>query len=294
MTTSRSHAVVIPTASRDTARLATVVDAVRTQVPAPREVVVACVGEPPSLDATIVRTERLGTASQRNAGLAHVTSDVVHFIDDDVVIAPGYLAAMDRAYDRPGVVGATGNLARPLSTAVVGPQVRRWLQGRPASGRVSRAGVAEPIDLQLSDHDVAWMPAAAMSMRTELAVALQFDEVLERGPTGPYALNEDVDLTVRLSHHGRLRFVAGARAEHIGADTWRLGWPAYWEMRMLTRRYLASKPDLGLSRAHARAHLTVDLALAAYLVVSRRSSASCLVAAAHGVIGPGLERRSPR
>lgn len=288
---SRSHSVVVPTAVRDLPLLRRVVASVRAQSMPVREVVVVAAADVPEVDATVVRVTRNGTAGQRNAGLDQVTSDVVHFVDDDVLLAPDYIAMMDRAYDAPGVVGATGNLFRTSPAHVVRPVTRRWLQRHPEPGQVSRAGVAAPIDTDHGDHDVAWMPAAAMSMRTDLGRTLRFDEVLERGPTGPYALHEDVDLTHRLARHGRLRFVSAARAEHLGADTWRLAWPAYWEMRTLSRRYLSGKPGLGLSRAHARAYLAVDLALVSYLVVAGRSRPSCLAAAVRGVVGVGLDRR---
>lgn len=292
---ARTHAVVIPTALHDPAALRRVVAAVHAQsLPVQQVVVVSC-GRPPELDATVVVTPRPGTATQRNAGLEAVAADIVHFVDDDVLVEPDYVASIDAAYDLSGVVGATGNLARVVRTQVVGPRLRQLLQGRPGPGCVSRAGVAEPIDPTHGDYDVQWMPAAAMSFDRAAADGLRFDETLERGPTGPYALHEDVDLTHRLSHRGRLRFVSTARAEHIGADTWRLDWPAYWEMRTLTRRYLATKPDLALSRTRARLHLAVDLVLASYLVLTGRSRPACVAGAARGIVGPGLDRRdAPR
>lgn len=288
---SRSHAVVIATALADVTTLRRVLDAVHRQTRRVADVVVVAAVPPPELGVRTLQATRAGISTQRNVGLEAVAADVVHVVDDDVLLDADYVARIDSAYDDAAVVGATGNLSWDSLPSVVSRRTRPLLPGRPAPGRMNRAGVTEPIDLSRADHDVGWMPGGAMSMRTDLAHRLRFDEILERGPTGGYALFEDAELTRRLSFHGRMRFVAGARARHLGRPAWRLGWPAYWEMRALGRRYLAGKAALGLSPALAWTSLSVDLALVTHLVATGRAPAACLAAFARGVAGPSLDRR---
>ncbi len=285
---SRTHAVVVPTALTDLDRLSRVVAALLGQTLRPREVIVVA-PRPVRVDGVrAVRSPRWGTATQRNVGLAAAAADVVHFVDDDVVTDPGYLQAIDAAFEDPAVVGATGNLARPAARRIA----PSWLRRTPP-GRVDAAGVATPIDLAGGDHDVDWLPGGVMAVRADTVSGLSFDEVLERGPTGPYALAEDVDFSVRLRSRGRLRFVAAAAAVHVGSTDSRLGDPRFWEMRLLTRRYFATKADFGLSAAAVRRRLVVDVALAATLVVTRRGHRDCLTGALRGLTGPGLQRRRP-
>ncbi len=293
---ARSHGVVIPTALRQLDLLERVLASLAAQTLGPAEVHVVSTG-PLTLDsASVTVADRPGTAHQRNIGLAAVRAEIVHFIDDDVVLEPGYLAAIDACYADPAVVGVMGNLTRgePATLGLVGPRIRRHLRRGGGSGRVSRGGVAHPVDAALGDHDVQWMPSAVMSMRTVLARQLSFDERLELGPTGPYALAEDLDISHRLDKHGVLRFCAGAHARHLGFEMWKLQWPDYWRMRAFVGRYLAGKPDLGFSNAEAHWTLAVDLGYVAWLTALGRTDVDCLRAYWGGLTGPNpLADRSP-
>jgi len=46
---------------------------------------------------TVLATPSLGPSAARNAGLAHASDDLVHFLDSDDVMLPGGLAALERA-----------------------------------------------------------------------------------------------------------------------------------------------------------------------------------------------------
>ncbi len=284
---TRTHGIVIPTALGCVDLLGQTLASLAVQTLEPHQVQVVSTDEIDLDGVAVIVADRPGTAHQRNLGLAAIRTDIVHFIDDDVILDPGYLAAIDRCYEDPAVVGAVGNLTRgePATLGLVGPRVRRHLRRGAGSGRVSRGGVAHPIDTALGDHDVEWMPSAVMSMRTDLARRLSFDERLELGPTGPYALAEDLDVSHRLHKHGVLRFCAGAGARHCGLEMWRLQLPDYWRMRALVGRYLAGKPDLGFSTAEAHWTLAVDLAYIASLTALRRTDVDCLRAYWGGMTG---------
>lgn len=58
--------------------------------------------------ATPVHEARPGLSFARNAGLAHVTGDIVAMTDDDCILAPDFFVALGRAFaaqDRPSIIG---------------------------------------------------------------------------------------------------------------------------------------------------------------------------------------------
>ena len=57
-----------------------------------------CRATPPGLDVRHLRSAP-GTGLQRNVGIDRSTADVLHFVDDDVILEPGYLAALAAVYD---------------------------------------------------------------------------------------------------------------------------------------------------------------------------------------------------
>lgn len=78
-------------------------------------------GLPPA--ARVIRTRNLGTSHARNLALEEARSDLVAFLEDDAVAAPGWLAAIFGAY-RDGEGAAAGGPIIPLFTATP-PQ---WLR----------------------------------------------------------------------------------------------------------------------------------------------------------------------
>ncbi len=68
----------------------------------------------------VASTGHQGLSGARNSGVAATDRDVVVFLDDDAVPAPGWLDALLAPYVEPGVVGV-GGVAQP-----------EWLAARPA------------------------------------------------------------------------------------------------------------------------------------------------------------------
>lgn len=117
-------------------RWAELVDAVESalhQSPPPHEVIVVVDHNDELLawvaaelgDRVVVtpNRDRRGLSGARNTGAAVATGDYVAFLDDDARARPGWLASLQAALDRPGVVGA-GGLAVPEWEAGSAPS---WL-----------------------------------------------------------------------------------------------------------------------------------------------------------------------
>ncbi|MFC5995468.1 mycofactocin biosynthesis glycosyltransferase MftF [Pseudonocardia hispaniensis] len=138
-----------------------------------------------------------GPAAARNAGLAAATTDVVAFLDSDVVPQPGWLEPLLATFADPAV-----GLVAPRIVAL--PPVRSWL-GRYEAVRSSLDMGLEPAAV-VPRSRVAYVPSAAMLVR-RTAVGPGFDERMH--------VAEDVDLVLRMHAAGwRLRYEPAARVAH--------------------------------------------------------------------------------
>jgi hypothetical protein len=130
---------------------------------------------PPLLDGliTVVPGRATGPAAARNAGWRAASADWVAFLDDDVVPAPGWRAALaaDLAAAGDRVAGSQGQVRVPL------PGGRR-----PTDWERNVAGL----------EDARWATADLAYRRTALEAVGGFDERFRR------AYREDTDLGLRL------------------------------------------------------------------------------------------------
>ncbi len=163
-------------------------------------------------------------ARQRNFALDRLppSVEIVHFLDDDVTLAPGYFEVLNACFADPSVGGAGGRVIEPgpprLRTRMA---LRRlFLLDHPAPGRVLPSGVTTPAQtLPLPAlSPVQWLSGCSCTFRRTLLDAHRFDDRLEG-----YALDEDLDLSFRVGREARL--VAEPRAllfhhvSPVGRDT---------------------------------------------------------------------------
>jgi mycofactocin system glycosyltransferase len=195
----------------------TVVMPVHGRVPAPppglRTIVVDDASTPPlgEVDgALVVRVDvNGGPGAARNIGLAHVTTPLVLFLDDDVVV-PGddWLAPLLAHFADPSV-------------ALVAPRV----VGAPGDGLLARYEERHsPLDLGpepariAAGTRVSYVPAAALVCRTDVVRSLG-------GFAPELRVGEDVDLVWRLADAGhRCRYEPAVVVAHRPRPTWRSWW----------------------------------------------------------------------
>jgi glycosyltransferase involved in cell wall biosynthesis len=205
-------------------------------------------------------TSERGSTTQRNAGLAEATGDVVVFADDDVVFDPTVFAELARAYGDPDVVGATMNVEEPAAHryGARDSRVRYWLSGR-ADGTFTRYGYPRYLPAGSPEQDVELMVGCLMSARLEQARRVGFDEALPA--LAGYALAEDEDFSWRLSRLGRIRYLPQTGVVHRKQGFGSRDPRAFNRLVAVNRSYLFRKnfPQTRLARAQFRLFLFVLL-----------------------------------
>lgn len=186
-----SWTAVVPTVGRPTlpALVAALLDAGSAQPPAAVIVVDDRVHSveplPVPAGATVIRSGGRGPAAARNAGWRQAGSEWVVFVDDDVVVGPGWHAALGDDLDRAcsDTAGVQGRITVPL------PPDRP-----PTDWERNTAGL----------ESACWATADMAYRRVVLQEVGGFDERF------PRAFREDADLGLRVTAAGYL-IVAGER-----------------------------------------------------------------------------------
>lgn len=161
-----------------------------------------------------------GLTRQRMRSLELLAGDteIVHFIDDDVVLDPGYFEAIEKTFEEhPDVLGVGGYIVDAGPTPRVSVLARVLGTGSKRYGRITRSGrnvfPFHPSELA----EVDWLSGCSMSFRRRVFDSLAFDTRMEG-----YSLGEDVDFTFRVSRMGRLLLQPDAKMMHLVSDTARM------------------------------------------------------------------------
>ncbi len=157
-----------------------------------------------------------GLTRQRNFALDHVTTDLVAFFDDDVVLAPNCLGELERVFREDETVVGVGCFDGPETTRPRALwRLRRHL-GMISSldaGKYHRSGMSTPWDFDTGQQAVVegdWMPGWGMMWKTAAAARARFHE----GFAG-YSQGEDLDFSLRLRRQGRLLMARRAGLRHL-------------------------------------------------------------------------------
>lgn len=197
-----------------------------------------------------LRQEPGGLTRQRNRLLdAAPDAEVMLFLDDDFLAAPGFLAALEGVMEaRPDCVVATGTV---IADGAKGPGITV------AAGRAILAADAPPDDsLAVQPHFNGYGCNMALRMAPVRAQALRFDERLPL-----YGWYEDIDLTRRLLPHGSILRLAGARGVHLGVKQGRVPGIRLGYSQVVNPIYLALKGSFPWNHAlpSAGRHMLINL-----------------------------------
>lgn len=178
------------------------------------------------LPVRIIEEPRIGVSSARNAAIDAAQGEVIAWLDDDVVIEPGWFHGYMNAFRTHGDVGIFGGAIEPLFEGEVAPWCEKTWPMFSDVFAVRRPPADAPIDPQ----DLPY--GANFAVRTELQRCFRFDEKL--GRRGTYLIHgmEETNMVKQMLASGaRGRWTPDARVQHAA--------PAYRRTRRYLFRYYA-------------------------------------------------------
>ena len=131
-----------------------------------------------------VRAEGRGPARARNEGIRHARGSIVCMVDDDAVPEPGWLRALLRPFETPGVVGAEGRVV-------------------PSGDDYGPLGMSP-----VNERGGVYLTCNMAYRRDVLLRVGGFDEGF------PFPAFEDTDLAAAVRRHGRIAWAPDAVVHH--------------------------------------------------------------------------------
>lgn len=163
-----------------------------------------------------VDASRTGLTRQSNFALSFVETDLVAFFDDDIVLLPGCLAALERAHRADGtLVGVGAHIENEPAVPSAIWRLRRLLFIVPtlAPGRYFGSGVSTPWGFGGAFEGLVegdWLPGGAVMWKTAAARATGFTDDLDG-----YGMGNDLEFSLRVSRFGRQAVAGDARLLHL-------------------------------------------------------------------------------
>lgn len=195
-----------------------------------------------------------GLARARNESFSLLNSNIVHFMDDDIVLPINYFEVVDRVFFENQ---DTGGLAPYIETSTLMSKnsaidhIRRVLRRLLiAEGKLSKSGRAAWFSSSGTTRQVDWLPGCCMAYRLNVIGPFRFETTLENGPLGGYALGEDLDFSHRVSKASKLLHLGELSIIHKLAPNNRTNWITMDEGIGRLRAFLWSRfpEDLRISR----------------------------------------------
>lgn len=186
------------------------------------------------------RADRPSAARQRNQGVSAIETDVVVFLDDDVIVEPAFLRELMAVFDA-DTESAVGGVSGTITNQVYSPPSRlnRFLLAictgdwsADYAGRLIGPAVNFlPRDIPNTVQDVEWLPAGCTAYRRQVFLSHRFSPQFEG-----YSFAEDVHLSSRVRKTHRLLNTTRARLYHLdlGGSTHR-DWRRLGESMVINR-----------------------------------------------------------
>ena len=147
-----------------------------------------------------------GLPRSRNMGKKIARGKYLTFLDDDVEITASYFIEMEKIFEsEDNVVGIAPYIEIDPTIWNSGQmQRKKRLACRSGAGKITGFGKFSWIEFASLRQPVEWLPGCAMSYRRRSLEFLEFNQDLENGITGGYALGEDADFSMRVAKVGKL------------------------------------------------------------------------------------------
>lgn len=200
---------------------------------------------------------RDGLANARNMGIERANSEIIAFVDDDVILPPNWTRELKRGYEEfPEAAGIGGHVLNyhpgEINKAHIDSFGYRLLQGFRQSFLQHKVGKVSPVGILWAPHTlitdrprrVDVLQGCNMSFRSEVAKAHAFDDWY--GTSGSAAA-EEIDYGARVSADGQTiihhpRVVAIHRRTLNGEPSGRSGDPNYGNITNLSY-FLLNHPE---------------------------------------------------
>ncbi|MEQ8255604.1 MULTISPECIES: glycosyltransferase family 2 protein [Roseovarius] len=189
-----------------------------------------------SFPVSVIQTER-GLTIQRNAALGILREDdIMLFLDDDFLLAPDYLANLERLFQKhPDVAMCTGHV---LADGIHGPGL---------SHDFGRRLISEPVaseDFALAGVYNCYGCNMALKANPVMQNKLRFDQRLKA-----YCWLEDVDFSRQVARYGKIVSSPLLRGVHLGTKTGRGSGLRFGYSQIANPIYLAKKGTMSKPRA---------------------------------------------
>jgi len=153
----------------------------------------------------------------RNFALNWVSTDLMAFFDDDIVLQPGALREMVRVHREFGesVVGVGGHDHRGIKPPALRWKLRRVLGivSTLKPGSYNRSGISVPWVFQPPTAETIagdWISGCAMMWKSSVVRKVKFNEDF-----GGHSTGEDLDVSLRMARHGKLMLAGRAHVLHL-------------------------------------------------------------------------------
>lgn len=167
-----------------------------------------------------------GLPTARNLALDIISKDseIVLFLDDDVILDSGYICNLIKSYEEHKEVGGMAGVSHeqkpygPLYKLVYFYKILFFMDS-PKRGKLLRSGFPSSVP-EIRTY-VDFLPGRDMSFRRKYIKDMYFDSNLE---SYPVAIWEDVDFSFRVSRRTRLMINPSLKLEHLKTPKERLNY----------------------------------------------------------------------
>jgi len=199
--------------------------------------------ELPSCAVRYLRSEP-GLTRQRNVGIRAATQDILHFLDDDVVLDPPYVEEIQQTFEEAGnsdvvAVGATARIPQGRAP-MLGTLLRKLFLLTRIDGdghmQLSGFGTLTWYSEYRRLHEVEIVGGCCCAYRRQVFDTLAFDEFF-----AGYGHLEDLEFSYRAGKLGRMLGNPRATMLHVVTPAARTDWRRLAAMQIVNHYYVFTK-----------------------------------------------------